>query len=61
MISYSSLVFKIIHSGSKYLLLNNLIFAFKTLIASKIYKRPNLISLCDDNNKLIRLKFLVYH
>jgi len=40
------------------LLLKNLIFAFKTLIASKIYKRPNLITFFNDNNKLIRLIFV---
>ena len=33
-------------------------FAFKTLVTSKIYKRPNLITLFDENNKVIRLKLV---
>jgi len=37
--------------------LSNLIFAFKTLVTSKIYQRPNLITLFDMNIKVIRLKF----
>ncbi len=40
--------------------MNNLIFAFKTLVASKIYKRPNLITLFYVNNKVIRLKYFGY-
>ncbi len=43
------------------MLLNNLIFAFKTLVASKISKHPNLITLFNDNNKVIRLKSVSYH
>ena len=42
------------------MLLNNLIFAFKTLVASKIYKQSNLITLFNENNKVIRLKFEGY-
>jgi len=42
------------------MLLNNLIFAFKTLVASKIYKQSNLITLFNENNKVIRLKFEDY-
>ena len=57
----SSPVSEISHLWSKYLLLNNFILAFKTLVTSKIYKRPNLITLFDENNKAIRLKFVDYH
>jgi hypothetical protein len=46
---------------SKYLLLNNLIFSFKTLVTSKIYEHPNFITLFEKNNKVIRLKFVDYH
>jgi len=41
--------------------LNNRIFAFKTLVAIKIYKPPNLITLFNKNNEVIRLKFVGYH
>jgi len=41
--------------------LDNLIFAFKTLVTGRIYKRPNLITLFDETDKVIRLKFVDYH
>ena len=43
------------------MLLNNLIFALETLVTKKIHKRPNLITLFEENNKVIRLKFVDYH
>ena len=36
-------------------------FALKTLVTSKIYKHPDLITLFDENNKVIRLKFVDSH
>ena len=48
-------------SPPKYLLINNLIFALETLVTSKIHKHPNLITLFDEDNKVIRLKFVDYH
>jgi len=41
--------------------LNNLIFAFWTLVKSKIYKGTNLTTLLDKENKVIRFEFVDYH
>lgn len=57
----NSSVSEISHLRSRYVLLDNLVFALKTLVTSKIYKHPNLITLFDENNKGIRLKFVCYH